>query len=93
MSRYFEHKTTFPNTHRRFRPAIRISRKFTILCGDLELKKNNLEMKHGWVCIINYPVSIEHIITQTIKQTTQGEQQNKCGLSGIMLGTRTTGNQ
>ena len=33
MSKCFDHKTTFPDTHRHFRPAIEISRKFPIVCG------------------------------------------------------------
>ena len=41
----FDHKTTFPDTHRHFRPRIEISRNFPIVCGGLELKKNNLKSK------------------------------------------------
>ena len=41
MSKCFDHKTMFSDTHRHFRPAIEISRKRPIVCGGLELKKSN----------------------------------------------------
>ena len=42
MSQCFDHKTTLPDTHRHFRLAIEISKTNLIVCGDLELKKDNL---------------------------------------------------
>ena len=42
ISKYFDHKTTFPDTPRHFRLAIEISRKIPSLCGSLEFKKNNI---------------------------------------------------
>ena len=45
MSKCFDHKTTFPDTHRHFRPAIEISRICPIVCRSLELKKSNYK-KH-----------------------------------------------
>ena len=49
MSNCFNHKATFPDTHRHFRPAIEISRKIPIVCEGLELKKSNLENKYTWM--------------------------------------------
>ena len=43
MSRCFDHKTTFPDTHRHFRLAIEISRELPIVCRGQKLKKSNLE--------------------------------------------------
>ena len=48
MSKCFYHKRTFLNTHRRFRPAIEISRIFPIVCGGLELKQSNLKKQTCW---------------------------------------------
>ena len=39
MSKRVDPKTTFPNTHRKFRPATEISRKCPIVCGGLELNE------------------------------------------------------
>ena len=43
MSKCFGHKASFADTHRHFRPAIKISR--ICPCGGLELKKSNLKNK------------------------------------------------
>ena len=40
MSKCFDHRTTFPDTHRHFRPATEISRMFPIVCRGLELKNS-----------------------------------------------------
>ena len=45
MSKCVDYKTTFPDTHRHFRPATEISSEFPIVCGGLELKKNNFKNK------------------------------------------------
>ena len=45
MSKYSDHNTNFPDTHRHFRLAIEISRIFTVVCGGLELKKEQLEKR------------------------------------------------
>ena len=49
MSKCFDHKTTFPDTHRHFCLAIEISRKFPIVCEGLELKQSSLKTKHAWI--------------------------------------------
>ena len=45
MSKCVDHKTTFLDKHRHFRPATEISRSCSIVCGGLELKKSNLRNK------------------------------------------------
>ena len=42
MSKCFDHEATFLDTHRHFRLAIKISRICSIICGGLELKKEQL---------------------------------------------------
>ena len=41
LSKCFDHKTTFPETPRHFRPAIEISRKAPTICEGLQLKRGN----------------------------------------------------
>ena len=53
MSTCFDHKTTFPDTHRNFHPAIEISRKFTIASGLLEPQKSDFENK---TCLDTQPM-------------------------------------
>ena len=38
-----DYKTTFPDTHRHFRPAVEIARTVPVFCGGLELKKSNFQ--------------------------------------------------
>ena len=45
MSKCFDHKTTFADTHKHLGPAIEISRKIPIVCGGLELKKINVKTR------------------------------------------------
>ena len=45
---FFDHKNTFLDTHKHFRPAIEISRRFPIVCKGLELKNNNFK-KDKWL--------------------------------------------
>ena len=49
MSKCFEHKTTFPETHRHIRPAIEIFRNVLIVCKGLELKNSNLKTTFAWM--------------------------------------------
>ena len=42
LSQRASHKTTFPDTHRFFPPAVGLSKKFPIVCVGQELKKDNL---------------------------------------------------
>ena len=53
MSKCFDHKTIFLDTPRHFRPAIEISRKFPVVCGCLELQKNNQEKR---TCLDSQPM-------------------------------------
>ena len=46
MSKCFDQRTTFLDTHSHFRRAIEISRICPIVCGGLELKKRNLKNKN-----------------------------------------------
>ena len=41
MSKCFDHKTTFPDTHRHFHLATEISRNCSIVCKGAELKNSN----------------------------------------------------
>ena len=45
MSFFLEQKIAFLVTHKHFRLAIGISKKCSIVCGGLELKKNILDDK------------------------------------------------
>ena len=54
MLKCFEHKTTFPDTHRHFRLANEISRNCPTVCGYLELTKRNFKSK---TCLNTQPVN------------------------------------
>ena len=78
MSKSFDHKTTFPDTHRRFRPAIEISMSIPIVCVDLELIKSNLKNK---TCLDTQPIN-EHFETVDFsKKQLSGPYVKKEGLS------------
>ena len=48
MSGCFDHKTTFPDTHRHFRPAIDISMKFPIACGGQSSNNATFKQNDAW---------------------------------------------
>ena len=54
MSKCFGHKTTFPDTHRHFRPAIDNSSKQTHRLRGLQLKKSSSENK---ICLDTQPMN------------------------------------
>ena len=58
MSTCLDHTTTFPNTRRHFRLAIEIPRNVPILCGGLELKKEQLKKQ---TCLDSKPIFLEKI--------------------------------
>ena len=43
VSQCIDHKATFPDTHRHFRPAIEICRNVLIVRGGLELKRSKFQ--------------------------------------------------
>ena len=49
-----DHKTIFPDTHRHFRPATKISRQCPIVCGSAELKNSNLKNE---TCLDTQPMN------------------------------------
>ena len=55
MIKSFDHKTTFPDTHRHFRLAIEISQKCPIACRGLELKRATQKT----TCLDSQPMFLE----------------------------------
>ena len=52
VSKCFDQKTTFPDTHRHSRPLIEISGKCPFFCGGLELNKKKLRKQ---TCLESQP--------------------------------------
>ena len=63
MSKCVDHKTTFLDTHRHFRPATEISKKLPIVCGGLELKKSNVSEPGGCHDFVSISINIDPKVT------------------------------